>query len=437
MNRMLVMISIVLAVLVISMDTTIINTTMPVIAKELGGFEFFAWTFASYMIFATVLAPVAGRLSDLFGRKRVFAFGIVLFLIGSILCGSSQTMLQLVIFRAIQGMGAGVMNPFPAIIAGDLFSIEKRGKMQALFSGMWGLSAIIAPLLGSLFVEYATWRWVFFVNIPLCLISLFLLIPYKEVYEPKKSKVDYGGAMIFSAAISLLLAITVVNSWHIIYAILGTLLLLLFYYYERRQESPIVPLSLLRNKSIAWMNVNCLLAYTALFGAGTFLPLFLQDRGYSIFLSGVALLGMSFGWLVMGFQAGKWIIRYGYKRLMVISNVLLVVSGCWFLFMSSTSGFWFIFFGSILLGLAFGLQSTVSTIGSQQLAEAHEMGISTSLSIFAKNIGTAVGVTIMGAFLAKAPDLISGFHYLFYFGFIVSLFSLGSSFFIRADRHQA
>jgi EmrB/QacA subfamily drug resistance transporter len=434
-NRMLVMVSIVLSMLVISMDTTIINTTMPIIATELGGFELFAWTFAGYMILETVLAPIAGRLSDLFGRKRVFACGIVLFLIGSILCGFSQSMLQLVIFRAIQGMGAGIMIPFPMIIAGDLFTIQDRGKIQAAFSTMWALSAIIAPLLGSLFVEYASWRWIFFINIPICFVCLMLLIPYKEVFEPKKSQVDYLGAMIFSAAIGLLLAVTVVGSGHFIYVTSGVLLLIVFALYERRHASPIVPLSLLKNKSIAWLNVNCLLAFTSMFGAGTFLPLFLQERGYSIFLSGIALLGMSASWMVMGVQSGKWIISYGYKQLMIIANVLLVVSAGWFLFISSSSGFWFVFIGSMLIGLAFGLQSTVSTIGSQQLADAHEMGISTSLSIFSKNIGTAVGVTIMGAFLAKAPDLITGYHYLFYFGFIVSLLSLGSSFLIRADRH--
>lgn len=159
-SRTTVLISIVLALLVASMDTTIMNTTMPIIAKSLGGFEFFAWPFASYMIATTVFAPVAGRLSDLFGRKRVFAFGIVLFLIGSILCGVSQTMVQLVIFRGIQGIGAGFMMPFPAIIAGDLFSIQQRGKIQALGTSMWGLSAVIAPLLGAFFVEYMTWRWI-------------------------------------------------------------------------------------------------------------------------------------------------------------------------------------------------------------------------------------------------------------------------------------
>ncbi len=227
-SRLSVMVSIVLAMLVASMDTTIMNTTMPIIAKELGGFSLYAWAFASYMITTTVLSPIAGRLSDLFGRKNVFSFGIILFLVGSLLCGLSQNMVQLVLFRAVQGVGAGFMMPFPAIIAGDLFPVEKRGKIQAFFTAMWGISAVLAPLLGSLFVEYATWRWSFYVNIPICLLSLVTLFPYKEVYEPKRAAVDYMGAALFAAAVSLLLLVTVVARGQWWYGAAGALLFVAF-----------------------------------------------------------------------------------------------------------------------------------------------------------------------------------------------------------------
>ncbi|MGB3570126.1 MAG: MFS transporter, partial [Priestia megaterium] len=176
-SRTSVMVSIVLAMLVASLDSTIMNTTMPVIAKELGRFDLYAWSFASYMIASTILSPVAGRLSDLFGRKKVFGFGIIAFLIGSMLCGVANTMIQLVLFRAVQGIGAGFMVAFPAIIAGDLFPVEKRGKIQALFTTMWGLSAVLAPLLGAFFVDYLTWRWIFFINLPVCIVSFLTLMP--------------------------------------------------------------------------------------------------------------------------------------------------------------------------------------------------------------------------------------------------------------------
>ncbi|MBD3920145.1 MFS transporter [Paenibacillus sp. PR3] len=426
-----VMASIVMAMLVASMDSTIVNTTMPVIAKELGKLELYAWTFASYMIFSTVLAPVAGRLSDLFGRKRVFAVGIVLFMLGSVLCGSAKTMIMLVIYRAVQGIGAGVMNPFPVIIAGDLFSVEKRGKIQALFTAMWGLSAVIAPLLGSAFVEYWNWRYVFYVNVPICLLSLLLLMPYKERYEPKRAKVDYGGAVIFTAGISLLLVPTVVDKGALWYAFGGVVLLVAFYLFEKRQTSQLVPLSLLRNRQVAWMNVNSLLAYGGLFGASSYLPMFLQQQGYSLFMSGVAMLGMSIGWMACSVPAGRWIGKYGYRKLIVIGDILLVVSGVWFMFLSDSTGFWFVFSGSILFGLAFGMLSTVSVIGSQQLVSATDKGISASLQMFSRNIGTAAGVTIMGAFLTREIAPLNGFRDMFIYGLIISLFALLSSLFIR------
>ncbi|WP_274649317.1 MFS transporter [Paenibacillus humicola] len=433
-NRIVVLASIVMAMLVASMDATITNTTMPVIAKELGHFELYAWTFASYMIFSTVLAPIAGRISDLYGRKRVFAVGIVLFLLGSILCGSAQSMVQLVLYRALQGIGAGVMNPFPAIIAGDLFSIEKRGRIQALFTAMWGISAIIAPLLGSAFVTYASWRWVFYVNIPICLLSILLLLPYREEYEPKRSKIDYLGAVIFTGAISLLLLLTVVDGGYLIYAAGGLLLLALFVAYEKRHASPIVPLALFRNRPVAWMNFNTFLAYASLFGATSYLPLFLQEHGLTLFMSGVAMLGMSAGWMAAAVPAGKWILRFGYRPLMMVASAVLVVSGAWFLLLTSGSGFWFVFAGSLLLGLAFGLLSTVAVIGSQQLVDSHQKGVSTSVQMFSRNIGTAVGVTIMGAFLAKTQSSMEGYGHMFLYGFVISVVSLLSSFMIGSGK---
>ncbi|PZE22187.1 MFS transporter [Paenibacillus xerothermodurans] len=425
------MVSIVLAMLVASMDTTIANTTMPVIAQELGNFELYAWSFASYMVMSTVVSPVAGRISDIYGRKKIFAIGIILFLFGSLLCGFANSMLQLVIYRAVQGIGAGVMMPFPAIIAGDLFSVEKRGKIQAFFTAMWGLSAILAPMLGALFVEYASWRWIFFINIPICIVSVVLLAAYQEAYEPKKAKVDIFGALIFALGVGLLLLTAVVQQYAVWYGAAGAVALCVFYVFEKRHVSPIVPLSLFRNPPIAWMIVNSFLACLSLFGVSSYIPMFLQKEGYSLIASGVALLGMSFGWMAVAVPAGKWIMRWGYSKLLITANIILVASGMMLLALKQGTGFTYIFAAMIAQGLAFGLISTVSTIGSQQLVQPHEKGISTSLQLFSRNIGTAVGVTIMGAILTKTSDFYVGFHSLFLYGCIVSLFAFASSFMIR------
>lgn len=424
------MISIVLAMLVASMDTTIANTTMGAIAGELGGMRLYAWSFASYMVMSTVVAPIAGRISDLYGRKTIFAAGILLFLVASILCGMSETMLQLVLFRAVQGIGAGIMMPFPAIIAGDLYPVEKRGKIQALFSAMWGLSAVLAPMLGAFFVEYASWRWIFYINIPICAISVVLLRYYKEEYESRKAQIDYGGALLFGIAISLLLLTTTVKSYAILYGLGGALMLAVFALYERRHASPIIPLSLLRNRQISWVNVNGFIGCVALFGTSSFVPLYLQDEGYSIFLSGVALLGMSVGWMVVSIPAGKWTLRWGYAQLLVAGNAILVLSGAMLLALTYFGGFWYAFTALLVQGLAYGLLSTVATIGSQQLVEPHEKGVSTSLSLFSRNIGTALGITIMGALMNGAASLAIGIDHLFLFGFVASLVAFLSSFMI-------
>jgi EmrB/QacA subfamily drug resistance transporter len=433
-SRTSVMISIVLAMLVSSMDATIMNTTMPVIAHDLGRFDLYAWAFASYMICSTVLSPVAGRLSDLFGRKRVFAFGIVFFLIGSLLSGVSQNMIQLVIFRALQGVGAGFMIPFPAIIAGDLFPIEQRGKIQALFTGMWGLSAVLAPLLGAFFVQYMTWRWIFYVNLPISILAFVALLPYKEVYTPKKSTVDVIGAVLFGTGVSLLLLDNVVKTNRLLYGVIGVILLILFVFYEKKQQAPIVPISMINDKYIRWVNVNGFLGCLALFGMSSYIPMFLQqERHETIIVSGLALLGTSIGWMGVAVPAGKWIIRFGFKPLLLIGNALLLISGVLLYQIHATTGFWYIFVILIVYGAAFGLTFTVALIAAQQLVEPHQKGISTSFLMFCRNIGTAVGITIMGSFLNNVAFM-TGFHDILFFGLIGSVVAFLTSFLIKGTR---
>lgn len=430
-NRMMILTSIVLAMLVSSIDSTITNTTMPRIADELGGFHLYAWAFASYMIFSTILFPIAGRISDMYGRKTIFAGGTLMFLFGSLLCGFSGNMIQLVIFRGIQGLGAGIMMPFPTIIAGDLFPVEQRGKIQAFFSAMWGLSALLAPMLGSFFVEVAGWRWIFFVNVPICILSFLLILPYKEDYAPKRSAIDWPGALLFGAGVSLLLVSTVVSSYIPLYLLAGALVIAIFVGFERKHPSPIVPLELFHNNSVRWININSFIGCTALFGTSSYLPLFLQHQGYSIFVSGVALLGTSIGWMALGVPAGKWVLRYGYRPLLITANVLLVLSGLMLVLLDTGSGFWYAFFIMFIQGLAFGLSTTVSIIGSQQLVEPQQKGISTSLQMFSRNIGTAIGVTIMGAILLHTASFMGGIRHLFVYGLLLSLVALLASFRMR------
>jgi len=423
-QRAAILTSIVLAMLIGAMDTTILNTTMPRIADTLGGHQWYAWTFASYMIFSTVLAPIAGRLADLFGRKRVFAVGLLIFLGGSLLCGLADSMIGLVIYRAIQGIGAGLVLPFPPIIAGDLFPIEKRGQIQAVFNAMWGISALVAPFLGGLFLETAGWRWIFWVNVPICLISFLFLMSYREIYQPKPSRVDYVGSGLFAAGIILVLLVTVEVPNRAVLGAIGLGILAVFILYERRQASPIIPMTLLRNREIRWITLNAFLSYTALFGVGSFVPMFLQYEGYSVFASGAVLLGMTAGWMICSVPAGKWILKYGYPRLLVTGSVLLVAGGLLLTLLREGTGALFTAGVMFVLGLAFGLLSTVGTICSQMLAGPHEKGVSTSLQLLSRNVGTAIGVTVMGALFYGASEPYEGFARLFGYGAAVSVVTL-------------
>ncbi|MBB6669214.1 MFS transporter [Cohnella nanjingensis] len=435
-SRLAAMASIIIAMLIASMDATITNTTMPRIAEELrGGMSFYAWTFTAYMICCTVMTPIAGRISDLFGRRVVFSAGLILFLIGSLLCGVSDSMLQLVLFRAVQGLGAGLITPFPIIIAGDLFSIEQRGKIQALFTAMWGLSAVLAPLLGSFFMATVGWRWIFWVNIPLCVISFVLLLAYKEPYQPKRATVDVWGALLFTVGVSLLLSVTIADRLQYVYAAAGLAVLALFLLYERRHPSPILPLSLFRIRQLRWMTLNAFVGWSALFGTSAYVPLFLQEEGHSIFISGLALIGMSIGWMITAVPAGRWILKYGYTRLIVIGNVLLVGSGIMLLFFREGTTFVYVTVTMIVQGLAFGLLSAVSTIGSQQFVGPHEKGISTSLLLFSRNIGNVISITIMGGLLSAAgANAIAGIQHLFRFGAAASILALASAFLLLGKR---
>lgn len=263
-----------------------------------------------------------------------------------------------------------------------------------------GLSAVLAPLLGAFFVETLSWHWIFYINIPICMVSFILLQFYRETFQPKPATIDFAGMVLFSGAISLLLLTTVVESGYALYAVLGAVLLVVFYLYERRLASPVI-------------------------------PLFLQHEGFSLFVSGIALLGMSFGWMAVAVPAGKWILRWGYKPLIIIANVLLIASGALLLFLAENTSFFYVFLAMIVQGMSFGLLSTVSIIGSQQLVEPHQKGVSTSLQLFSRNIGTSIGVTVMGALLNRTPDFYSGIHSLFIYGFAVSLAAFATSFSIR------
>ncbi len=401
--------------LISALDSNIMQTASPTIAKQLGGMELFAWIFVVYMLASTVTVPLYGKLSDMYGRKKLLMIAISLFTIGSVLCGIANSMVLLVIFRGVQGLGAGGMLPLSMIIVGDLFTIEKRGKIQAVFSSIWAISSIVGPVLGSFFVEALTWRWIFFINVPIGIAAILCLVPYQEQLKFKKTFIDYQGFFLFGISITLLLLATNVQHafWYVIFSVIG---LIVFAFVERKQAEPFLPVSLFKNRGILMTNLYMLVYCLSFYGTSNFIPLYLQQGSHmSIYKSGLILLSIALGWMFGSTPAGKWILSVGYKTLFIAGSFMTTVSGlALFLFINELS-YTGLFLILAVQGFAFGLLFAVGTIASQEFAEVTIKGMSTSLQIFLRNIGTSIGVTIMGVIINHAAGMSIGMKNVFLF----------------------
>ncbi|MDN3016046.1 MDR family MFS transporter [Paenibacillus sp. BSR1-1] len=422
----------VITTLISALDANIMQTASPTIVKQLGGMELFAWIFVVYMLASTVTVPLYGKLSDMYGRKKLLMFAVGLFTLGSILCGMANSMVTLIIFRGIQGLGAGGMIPLSIIIVGDLFTIETRGRIQAVFSSIWAISSIVGPVLGSFFVEALSWRWIFFINIPIGIATVLCLIPYQEQSEFKKTYIDFKGFFLFGISISLLLLATNVSNalWFVIIGFIG---LIVFVLVEKKEQHPFLPVSLFKNKGILMSNLFMLVYCLSFFGTSNFIPLYLQEGNHmSIYKSGLILLSIAIGWMFGSTPAGKWIIRFGYKNLFIIGSFITALSGlALFLFLNELS-----YLGMFLIltvqGVSFGLLFAVGTIASQEFADADIKGVSTSLQMFLRNIGTSIGVTIMGLLINQAASISIGMKNVFLYALCLSLVTVLLSFFIPA-----
>lgn len=431
-KNMYVFWGLVISTLISALDANIMQTASPTIVKQLGGMELFAWIFVVYMLASTVTVPLYGKLSDMYGRKKLLIIAVAIFTIGSILCGMANSIVTLIIYRGVQGIGAGGMIPLSMIIVGDLFSIEKRGKIQAVFSSIWAISSIVGPVLGSFFVEALTWRWIFFINVPIGIATVLCLIPYKEQIEFKKTHIDYKGFFLFGISITLLLLSTNVKNslWYIIIGIIG---LIIFILVEKKETHPFLPVSLFKNKGILMTNLFMLFYCLSFFGTSNFIPLYLQEGNHmSIYKSGLILLSIAVGWMFGSTPAGKWIMRYGYKSLFIIGSFVTTISGLALFLLIENLSYLGLFLILTIQGVAFGLLFAVGTIASQEFAESHIKGMSTSLQMFLKNIGTSIGVTIMGLIINHTASIAIGMKNVFLYALCLSFITILLSFFIPA-----
>ncbi|MGW0989148.1 DHA2 family efflux MFS transporter permease subunit [Streptomyces sp. NPDC002486] len=401
-----------LGMLLAALDQTIVSTALPTIVSDLGGLDHLSWVVTAYLLAATAATPLWGKLGDQYGRKRLFQAAIVIFLVGSALCGAAQDMAQLIAFRALQGLGGGGLIVLSMAIVGDLVPPRERGRYQGLFGAVFGATSVLGPLLGGLFTQHLSWRWVFYVNLPVGVVALAVIATV--LHLPRTSQrhvIDYLGTVLIAAVATCLVLVASLGgttwawgSWQIVgLAVLGAVLAVAFVAVERRAAEPVLPLRLFRVRTFTLAAVISFVVGFAMFGAMTYLPTFLQVvQGISPTMSGVHMLPMVLGLLLASTASGQIVSRTGRWKVFPIAGTGITTLGLLLLHQldehSSTaelSGFFFVF------GLGLGLVMQVLVLIVQNAVPYADLGVATSGATFFRSIGAAFGVSVFGTVFAR------------------------------------
>ncbi|HEV7902604.1 MAG TPA: MDR family MFS transporter [Pyrinomonadaceae bacterium] len=394
-----------------ALEATVVGTAMPTVIASLGGLSHYSWVFSAYLITSTVTVPVWGKLSDLYGRRLFYQIGIALFLLGSVLSGMSGSMTQLIVFRAIQGLGAGALVPLGMTIIGDIFTVAERARMQAYFSGVWGFSSVIGPILGGFITDQWSWRWVFYINLPVGLMAALIIgLALKEPARRERPSIDYAGAALLTLAITLLMLAlveggasfaTLLSPRNLALVAGAVSLFLCFVWVERRAPDPLIPFKLFRNRVVTVSVIAGFLAGVGMFGAISFVPLFAQGAlGVTATEAGSLLTPLLLSWVGMSIIGGRLLLRVGFRPTCIVGFALMTFG---FVMLSNfqreTARLW-LYLDLILIGAGLGLTMMTLVIAVQQSVERSQLGIATSLNQFSRSIGGAVGVAVLGAVLS-------------------------------------
>ena len=406
---LLIMSGLAMGLLLASLDQTIVSTALTTIAEDFHRVDLYSWVVTAYLLTSTASTPLYGKISDQFGRKRIFQMSILIFLAGSALSGLSQNMYQLIAFRALQGLGAGGLMTLAFSIIGDVIPPRERGRYQGYFGAVFGVSSVLGPLIGGFLVDQASWRWVFYVNLPIGAVGLVVINRVLKLdHRAVKRKIDVMGSVLIVSGVSLLLvgvqnagsaARLTPTSWAFIGS--GLVLLAAFVMWERRAAEPIIPLHLFRIPVFAVANTLGFITGSVMFGALLFLPLYLQAvRGVSPTISGLRLLPMLAGLLLTSITSGRLVSKYGRYKMFVVSGTLVLAAGVAIMTgITTTTGAWPLAGMLFVIGLGLGLFMQILVLAVQNSVPPENMGVGTASVTFFRTLGGAVGSAVLGAIL--------------------------------------
>ena len=402
-NTKIVTIAIFLTTFMTAIEGTIVSTAMPTIVSDLNGLEIMNWVVSTFLLMTAVSTPIYGKLADSIGRKPVFLFGIAVFVVGSALCGIAQNMVELILFRVIQGLGSGAVQPVAVTIIADLYTLEKRAKMLGLNSGFWGVASVIAPLLGGFIVQHLSWHWIFYINVPLGIIAFLLVVFFlKERKTSSNSTLDLKGTtclVIFLLALMVFLqelenGLTIVLLGLVVIIIVSAII---FFKAEKRAKDPIMPLDMLSSKEFTMINLITLLISGVVIGFEFYIPTWMQGiNATSASVAGFAVTPSSLMWIVGSFLIGGMLGRWGIKKTYDYMLLILIVADLALILVPIYTSFWIFCLIAAFNGTAFGAITTASQVRSQVLVGHDKIGVATSFNTLMKYLGQTMMVSIYG-----------------------------------------